>query len=487
MVHPVLLVVGYCTTTTAQVLAVFARDGLRVARLLYKAGAHEELAYVDVVPQPCPPYQLATFALAHLPASADGTLIQYVAAGYARVPEGPPASAFAAAVPRTFRLLPAAARPLRFALVSCNGTYEVRDPQRRYGLWRALKQEIEAGNVDFILHAGDQIYAEVLGITSGHVRQRAAPGRAQSLVAQYRRLYVETWSAPAVAEVLASCPSIMMWDDHEIYDSYGSHPDDETPQAQAIFAAAARAFREFQVCHNPPRLGPHSYAYAFEVCDTAFVVTDGRTNRMRARQTMLGDQQLQALERWLHTLTARRPQHLFLVTATPVLYVHLIAFLKLVQVVGWESPLTENIQDAWLAPHNQAECRRLLHMLFAFCRHSPATKVVILSGDVHVSALGLIRSTQPGDEQLQIRQIVSSGIGSRPPSRLAALLFQLAAAHPVALPESPFVGSLQRFPQGTRYFLARRNFALIEAGSPLTIRFVAEAKQGPEYFASPLG
>jgi hypothetical protein len=78
---------------------------------------------------------------------------------------------------------------------------------------------------------------------------------------------------------------------------------------------------------------------------------------------VLGDQQLQEVERWLHALTARRPQHLFLVTATPVLYVHLVAFLKLIQVVGWESPLTENIQDAWLAPHNQAECRRLLRML----------------------------------------------------------------------------------------------------------------------------
>jgi hypothetical protein len=454
--------------------------------LLYKAGAHEALHYTDVVLQPCPPYQLAAFALEHLPASADGTRIQYVAAGYADVPAGQPASTFAAAVPHTFRLLPAAERPLRFALLSCNGAYEVRDPQRRHVLWRALKQEIDAGNVDFILHAGDQIYAEVIGITSGHARQRSAPGPAQSLVAPYRRLYVETWSAAAVAEVLASCPSIMMWDDHEIYDSYGSHPDDEAPPAQAIFAAAARAFREFQICHNPPRLGPHSYAYAFEVRDTAFVVTDGRTNRMRSHQTMLGDPQLQDIERWLQALTARCPQHLFVLTATPVLYAHLVAFLKLIQVVGWESPLTENVQDAWLAPHNQAECRRLLRMLFAFCRLSPATEVSILSGDVHVSALGLIRSTQPGEAQLQIRQIVSSGIGSLPPSRLASLLLHLAAATPVALPESPFLGALQRFPQSQKYFLARRNFALIEAGRPLTVRFVAEGTQRLEYFTGPL-
>jgi len=64
--HPILLVVGYCTTTTAKVLAVFASGGLRVARLLYKAGAQEDLNYADVVPQHCPPYQMASFALEHL-------------------------------------------------------------------------------------------------------------------------------------------------------------------------------------------------------------------------------------------------------------------------------------------------------------------------------------------------------------------------------------------------------------------------------------
>jgi phosphodiesterase/alkaline phosphatase D-like protein len=285
-----------------------------------------------------------------------------------------------------------------------------------------------------------------------------------------------------VAAVLASCPSVMMWDDHEIYDGYGSHRTDDTPQAQAMFAAAAQAFREFQVCHNPPRLGPHSYAYAFEVGDTAFMVTDGRTNRMATRQTLLGDPQLQAMAHWLDALRARGPKRLFVLTGTPVLYAHLVAFLHLTRVVGWESALTENVRDAWLAPHNQAECRRFLDLLFTFCRHAPATDVVLLSGDVHVSALGLLRSTRRGEEPLQIRQIVSSGIGSLPPSRLASLVFHLASLHSVGLPGSPFRGALQRFPQRAWHLLARRNFAIIEAGRPLTVRFVAEGPHGLDAF-----
>ena len=41
-----------------------------------------------------------------------------------------------------------------------------------------------------------------------------------------------------VAAVLASVPNVMTWDDHEIYDGYGSHDDDGEPSQQAFFLAA---------------------------------------------------------------------------------------------------------------------------------------------------------------------------------------------------------------------------------------------------------
>ena len=41
-------------------------------------------------------------------------------------------------------------RPPRIALLSCNGAFEVEDRERRYDMWRSLRREIEAGNVDLI-------------------------------------------------------------------------------------------------------------------------------------------------------------------------------------------------------------------------------------------------------------------------------------------------------------------------------------------------
>ena len=53
----------------------------------------------------------------------------------------------------------------------------------------------------------------------------------------YFNLYLRQWSREGIRDVLASIPSLMMWDDHDIFDGWGSYSEKQQgwPVFQAIF------------------------------------------------------------------------------------------------------------------------------------------------------------------------------------------------------------------------------------------------------------
>src|SRR3546814_4580134 len=77
----------------------------------------------------------------------------------------------------------------------------------------------------------------------------------------YFDLYVSRWSQPEVRPMLASMPSIMMWDDHDLIDGWGSYPDDRQEcdvYQKTIWPAAERAFRTFQQQLSVGEAAPNS-------------------------------------------------------------------------------------------------------------------------------------------------------------------------------------------------------------------------------------
>src|SRR5215216_4617266 len=231
-------VVGHSSITSTRILAVFSADQ-GSARLVYRNGQTPLVAH-DMPITSAAPYGLATFVINGL----SGGTVEYALADYDAGAAPPEPAALLASAPRRFRLQPPPGTPPRLALVSCNDVDNHAFPKaQRAALWQRLKRLVDAGEVDLIVHAGDQIYGD-----PDPLGWSPAEGRA----AAYRRHYVNTWSQPDVAAVLGSCPNVMMWDDHEIFDGYGSNDNDHTPAAMARFQAAAQAFTEFQMPLSPP-------------------------------------------------------------------------------------------------------------------------------------------------------------------------------------------------------------------------------------------
>jgi hypothetical protein len=155
-----------------------------------------------------------------------------------------------------------------------------------------------------------------------------------------------------------------------------------------------------------------------------------------------------------------------------------------------------DVRDAWMAPNNTEELRKLLNRLFEFRKRSPGTEVTSLSGDVHVGTTARLRSRMPFHKRAEsdhpeLTQVVSSGIGALPPDGFLRRVVELGtSAEPVDLYQDLFTGRLLELPGNPDgRLLFRRNFAVLDPGAKggegwepngnLRVRFFAEGLERP--------
>jgi phosphodiesterase/alkaline phosphatase D-like protein len=464
-------VVGHCTSDTARILCCVDAEAAgpeALARLAWTANGQS--GFTELRLTAAPPYQLAVFEIAGLPESAE---VAY-AIGIGGDPSPLPA--------RRFRLLPKH-RPPRVALVSCNGAFDVKDPQRRYEMWRVLRRQIDAGEVDMIVHAGDQVYADALvKRCSKMARSATEPGAAlQALVKEYRRLYVEeAWKVPEVAAVLATCPSVMMWDDHDIDDGWGSNRHDDKPWRRLFFSAARRAFAEFQASLNPASIDAGSFACGFRHGDFACLFLDGRSHRLYKEGRVLGGDQLEAAQKWLlaQPATLRR---LYLVLGVPPVHAKLATVLAILKWLPIREDYAADLRDAWVSPRNRGESAALMETMLNFLDTHPGTDLTILAGDVHVANIGKLER-----HPVEIWQVTSSGIGSPPPEGAAGWVLEKVAREPVDL-GAAVQGRLLPITRAGHDLLRARNFALLKLDDgrgwdpegALRVAFFSEGSEHP--------
>ncbi|MDB4949510.1 MAG: hypothetical protein JWM27_2159 [Gemmatimonadetes bacterium] len=468
MAQPATLVVGHCTSTTARIFcsSVTGAPAGTVARLSWAAGSSK--GTLEIALGPADPFRVGVFELKGLPSAAEVAYAVDVAPAKAALADT--ATMLAGAAHR-FRLLPDK-RPPRVAFVSCNGVYAYTPESGKYIVWNRLRKDIAEGKVDLVLHGGDQIYADVIWM--GHDVDPANRGltpantaRVTELTRRYRSLYVKTWSAPEVAAVLASVPNVMTWDDHDVYDGWGSHDDDGADPQQAFFAAAKQAFHEFQVSHGPGPLHSSSSLTAWTHGGVGFLLLDTRTNRMWKHSRVLGDEQIAVAKEWVQK-NAKGLKRLFVVSSIPLVHAQVAAALALLRFIPGREGVEDDLRDSWVSSNNRNECQRLAKWLFNVQLENADSRlqVTVLGGDVHVGALAELRSNLPAhvaDARVppRIFQVTSSGIGSPPPTGITLKLIRLATGGEVELGTPDVVGRLIRVNGSHDLTLTQRNFVIL--------------------------
>lgn len=361
-------------------------------------------------------------------------------------------------------------RPLRFAFGSCRTSVPhdektIRahgiDVLRAFGL--RMMNDDQLGRPDFVLFLGDQVYADE---TSEAMHEFIAarrsldepPGKELQGFEEYAHLYLLAWSEPANRWLLATLPSAMIFDDHDVRDDWntshtwraqmeatnwwkkrivgalGSYwiyqhlgnlsPADRADDEMWQYVLELRERGEDDITNRLDTFAdraddhPDTYRWSFsrDLGTSRLIVVDSRAARILEADTrqMLDEHET----KWLDARMRGDVDHLFIGTSLPyLLSTGLHEFEAWNEAVAdgawgqraarWGEKIRQGVDlEHWAAFQNSF--RRLAEAVVEVAdgkRGLPPRSVTFLSGDVHHSYLARV---DHDGEQCTILQAVCS-------------------------------------------------------------------------------
>lgn len=326
---------------------------------------------------------------------------------------------------------PGAHTSLVFGFGSCHRPYELNGegrivPNEAAGIYPAMVRDLRRADARFVILGGDQVYSDELAPIS--IRENLSgdedhPPPFDEALAAYRRVSRGFLGQVGLRRVREAFPTYVIWDDHDIFNNWGSRLE-KTPLDQRLFEAASRAYGEYQHQRNPGgTIGPPPYHYTFAYGDIGFMVLDVRGARDYEQGRLLGEEQMTAIQAYLTGEAAREIQTLFIVASIPIAHVS-----------RWMAKLFDRlpgsganaVRDRWCSAAFVSARDQLLAALFRWQTAEPARQVILLGGDVHAASAFTIRQRRGRGV---IQQFTSSAF-STPHSKRDALLTQLAVRAP---------------------------------------------------------
>lgn len=389
----------------------------------------------------------------------------------------------------------------KFAYTSCNGfssdalREKTSDP---YYLWKKMATQHAESPFSLMFMGGDQLYADSIWAKGSvsklyewselprkeKIKRKATKVMKEQIDRFYDRLYCERWSNAEMSLMLASIPSVMMWDDHDIIDGWGSYPVDiQTCDVyKSIFKSAKKYFELFQIrsIKNQSLINSNSTHYAFVLSFRGYqiVAIDNRSERTL--------ENVMSKEQWIDfnsTLSNLSPDgDLLLLTAVPVVYRDFSFTEGVFEATPWEEELTDDLKDHWRAKEHQGERARLIMNLLDDAKQRNG-RTVILSGDIHIGCLGVINDKR-GVKPVKIHQVVSSGIVHPSPSMIEWFgIMAVTNDRHEHLNEDESIKISMIKPHGSDKYIRSRNFVTLEKGTDdkLWINWVCEQDDKPAY------
>ena len=446
-------------------------------------------------------------------------------------------------------VVPAKGVSPNIAFFSCNGASRASDWSnlaQPFALWERMLQQHQQDPADpaktpgfqLLLGGGDQLYADSLHNTmdvlnafmklprSERLKLPVPDGLSEKLFAEYVWLYRERWGgSQGIAPVLRRVPGLFMWDDHDIFDGWGSHEElQQAPWYRALYSAAARAFEAFQrgfleqpaKAREPDDRGVvnsaqhyfQTFCFSTVDCDLDVVLLDlrsGRTSRVldtgdahpQTEFTVMSRSQWDAFDAWREEHRQRpengkKARHVLVVSSVPL--VHLRFGPAMERMSGGGIELRDDLLDQWESSVHRGERTRLLMNLFSLAKKSYCA-VTVLSGDVHVGARARVRSRNPDHlvpalgtvGEVFIEQATSSPIVHPPPGWLA--FKGMLALSEDSREDLPGFLQTELLPVGKELYLRDRNWLSIRLERPkhrdttarpkLWVKWIAEKENLP--------
>jgi hypothetical protein len=386
--------------------------------------------------------------------------------------------------------LPARETVPRLAYSSCNGTWSLKrqaGKKDRNALWRRMAKMHGEKPFHLLLQGGDQVYADGVIAKIPELKEWAelapdaadcadfTPKMERNLERFYFGIYVDNWALPEIAHMLARVPMMAMWDDHDIIDGWGSYPASRQlcPMFKGLGRVAYAAFGVFQQQiasgeARPGAIAPHEgFSYGHVAGPLAVLAMDLRSQR--------SDQQIMTPEHWTKISAwiaeLRGVAHLLVMSSIPVVYPNFRMLEVLLGIIPGHQELEHDLRDHWHSTHHEDERAQLLAKLLNLVRWA-GIRPTLISGDVHVGALGVI---EDDTKTPLIYQLISSGIvNANPPGIVQFALRRLfRISHNRAVPDADT--RMIEFPGTDEILVGNRNFlTLMPNGDAIHARWVVE-------------
>lgn len=386
------------------------------------------------------------------------------------------------------------------AYVSCNGFSDpklMKQVTSKNALWSRMSRLHKGedtirgrrfGPWDLLLMGGDQVYSDSMWHEVPELKtwvnldwpQRKTRAFSRIMRAQvehfFENLYLTRWAQLEISAALASIPSVMMWDDHDIFDGWGSYSYEQhfCPVYQGIFEVAKAYFQLFQQQSTgapAPAILPDQPAFnqAFNLGDMGILVLDMRSERRPHSPDSMNDNHMpdqvmsekswNAVYKWLDAQTCK---HLLVMSSIPVVHPTFGLLEKMLGFLPGQQELEDDLRDHWTSSPHLQERLRMVHRLLRFSADKKC-RVTLLSGDVHVAAVGVIESDRNDvlPNARSINQLTSSGIvHPAPPAMVRYFLEQ--ACKSVETIDRGITAAMYEFPATTRRLIGARNFLTLE-------------------------
>jgi hypothetical protein len=413
----------------------------------------------------------------------------------------------------TFRyLVPAQNQAPRICYGSCFGVHNLQDLNKvKYsqGMWKVLQRVHASQPYHLLFMGGDQVYSDNLWEAVGPLRDwlrlplkkrilALFSEEMQQQVAQfYFALYCQVWCQKRPAALMAQIPTLMMWDDHDIFDGWGSYDPglQACPVFQGIYVQAREHFRLFQLQARDASdlgaavpLGQEGFTYAHRLGDLALVALDLRSER--TAQQVMSPQTWNNVQAWMEEALPEKPavgqsgcKHLLVMSGIPLVNANLSLLETALELRPGQQRMEDDLRDQWLSRAHQQERLQLIHRLLRFAETS-CCRVTIVSGDAHTASLGYLQSDRnpaASAEARVINQITSSAMVNLPPPALVVFMMEKLLAGKTEEVDRGITARLVKFPGSTRCIIGARNWLSLRLNQQASIwaEWYVEGEEGP--------
>jgi phosphodiesterase/alkaline phosphatase D-like protein len=414
----------------------------------------------------------------------------------------------------SFRV-PSALQPWRWMFYSCNG-YDGDWKRKKLDgiqpLWRDFFDQHTKKPFHVQVGGGDQIYNDPIwegncpsllkwrSQTREIMQTDAFSSIMEDEVADFYFLhYCHHFSEPIFKDALATVPYIYTWDDHDIFDGWGSYPEylQKCPVFQGIYAQARRFYLLFQqhateasireLNHTFGKLGFSEIKLLGN--HVALWVLDNRSERTRER-IAAPDTYAEAKLRLYELPSTVR--HVVTITTVPIVFPKLPLVEDAMSNISgkkkrgvlWtllnksgvsgkllsafdEPDLLDDMMDHWTAAIHMHEKKQMILLMQDLARERQV-RVTFISGDVHLQAVGRLYSypKQQGEDFREdfrfMANITSSAMGNEaPPDKLLRAYELFNASNDLNLGPTR-EKMVKRFKRGRKKFHNRRNYCTID-------------------------